>query len=595
MILQKPALNQRILCLLAAIMLLASLLPSPALAETFREALKRGQALEDEEDDEGAIAAYVLAKSMAPNPYNDARIGLARLYAKLGRYSEADSEYQAMLPSTKDKQLRYEYGHFLVNQGKFDSASSIWSDLLAIDPKDVTALYYMGQCLWATDSIDAAKEHFERVIEIAPGSAAAAKAKDKLGHFNNVGEMRKTAKSFPIDPDLGTTGFGWWDLAKMPIHVYIDEGDDVKGYRPIMRNYVFNALESWRAASGARIWFYVDPTDKKGEFDWRTKVANRDPDTLIEKNAEDLLADPIKTNIHVHWVPTLGRALGMAWTSAYDYKTTSAKKKKEKKKDEDEDEKKEESASELDKNSKESDKSKKAREKGEPGAINVTAHVWLTTNCLADGSQLPEQINAANAAVLERQDRCMAEVAIHEFGHVLGLPHTSNPKDIMFGGIFAHNSLDLVESRSLSNGDLRSLAEHYINFQGHGIPIEILGEDLAVAVVRDGHNPALLTTNSRKTERTALPPPVKAPPQDIKYKEVLFDLGTGKYASSLEKLDKLLLTEPKDATAHYLRAITQVNLRNYKAAEDDYKAVTRLLPGSALANKAAAGLKKIEK
>lgn len=603
--------KRKLIASLAVLLNVFFLLPQNANADTFIEALRRGQALEDQDDEEGAINAYVMAKSMAGNPYNDARRALARIYTKLGRYTEADAEYTAMLPATKDRQLRYDYGSFLINQGKFSNAITVWSDILAEDPKDSYALYHLASCYEGTESLDSAKEYYERAISVAPNTNVGRAAKDKLSRIGSAIDQRTKAKFFPIDSPMGEVGLGWWDLAKMPIHVYIDDGTGVSGYRDNMKAYIYRALENWHAASGGRFGFVIDGVDQKAEWEWKNKMGSKDPLIMIGTDPKSVPDDPIKSDIHVHWTDKLGgAALGLAWTDVYAENASKSSKSLKSDKDDDDEDGDDDQKKDLDKE-KEPDKDSKsttstekeknaapAKKKRPKKTVITHAHIWLITNSLADGSGLPEVINAANAAILEKQDRCMYEVTTHEFGHILGLPHATHPKNIMYPGIFALNSSDLLESRSLSNGDLSSLAEHYNNFKGHGYPDgEVTGDAPKTATINDGSQRAVSTENV-KADRSETPPPVKASnvtDNRSKFADVLFELSTGNYSSSVEKLDKILSKEPKNATAHYLKAIALVKLRNYTAAQTEYKLVLQLVPNTELAKKADAGLSKIGK
>lgn len=543
----------RLLAILGGTAFIVSACPS-AWSDTFKEAYERGQAQQACGDDEGAISSYLLAAAMAPDSCSDARIKLARLYARLGRYAEAEAQWQQILSHTQDRHLNSEFALFLINQGKFSQAIGLLNDLISRNPNDAEACYLLGVCQEGTDNIDLAKDYYNRAVSLSPNGMAGLQASEKLARLEHASEAAASGKFFPIDPNLGSKGFGWWDLHNMPIHVYIDDGSGAGSFRPGMRSHVLKALEVWSQASRGKISFICDPPDTRGEMSWKEVSRKLNPLALVN-GSQELPEDPIKAGIHVHWISTLPGALGLAWPDTYKAAA------------------------------------------GHEHVINH-AHIWLRTNCLADGSLMPTSITAANAALLDRHDRVIAEVAIHEFGHALGLPHSSHPRDVMCAGIFSLNSNDLLEGRALSAGDLGSLSEHYNNFAGSGIPAEF--DDLKSAHLDDP--PGNPGTSQVSTVSTDLPE-VDSEEKQVRLPEktgtvsaidaVVADIGSKRYAEGLNRLKTILQQNPENARAYYLRGVIYVLLRSYAEAARNYREVIRLSPGSELSAFAARGLQKI--
>jgi len=109
---------------------------------------KRGTALFESEDFEGAVSEFAAAAALDPN--NSAyHCNLGMAYDEVDRHDEALAEYQKALE---------------------------------LDPNDLTALMSLGYMYSENDEFDKSKEAWDRILQIAPDSAEAQEVQQNLRH-----------------------------------------------------------------------------------------------------------------------------------------------------------------------------------------------------------------------------------------------------------------------------------------------------------------------------------------------------------------------------------------------------------------------------
>lgn len=130
--------------------------------------------LSDEAGNVGSAAtSYQAAIGLQPS-FLQAHINLANLYMKSGRLDDAATEYKQVLvydPGNLGAQLKL--GQLLAMRGDYDSALSLLMQLVKEHPDSHEAETDLGIVLYQKKD-PAARDHFERALQMKPDSASAA-------------------------------------------------------------------------------------------------------------------------------------------------------------------------------------------------------------------------------------------------------------------------------------------------------------------------------------------------------------------------------------------------------------------------------------
>ena len=138
--------------------------------------------------DEGAQEVASLETRVAENPDDAEAAGvLANIYANEGRTVDAIPLYErAVEGNPDDSGLRLAFGIALLRGGNTFDAEIQLKRALELDPNRASAAYYLGQLeqFRPEPDLNAAREWYERVLEIDPDSLIAEQARERLDELD---------------------------------------------------------------------------------------------------------------------------------------------------------------------------------------------------------------------------------------------------------------------------------------------------------------------------------------------------------------------------------------------------------------------------
>ena len=140
------------------------------------------------------------------------------------------------------------------------------------NPNNAQSIFYLGMAQVKTGQLQDARASFERVTHMLPANdplAAKARnnisfiAQNQIANASNSGKAlaivqkshSRTSKPNYLTHVLFNGHVVHFDLAKMPLKVYVESGHDISGWTNEHNNVVTNAMQTWQSANRGRIRF----------------------------------------------------------------------------------------------------------------------------------------------------------------------------------------------------------------------------------------------------------------------------------------------------------------------------------------------------
>lgn len=177
----------------------------------------------------------------------------------------------------------FQMGVAALKQNNLNSALSYFSRSVVENKSDPNRMYFLGYTLKNMGQKERAKRAFETALKLNPSSKLSSKINYQMRNLdtsnaavsaNVAPKVKKIQQRFKGDNYLSHVVANQqicrWDLSKMPLKVYIDDGHNIKGYNPEFRSKVVKSIKAWQTALRNKIRFITvsDPAKADIKVGW---------------------------------------------------------------------------------------------------------------------------------------------------------------------------------------------------------------------------------------------------------------------------------------------------------------------------------------
>lgn len=177
----------------------------------------------------------------------------------------------------------FEAGIAELKQNNLSSALTYFSKSVVENKTDPNRMYFLGLTLKSMGQTVRAKRAFETALKLNPTSKLALKINDQMKGLkpanstvsaNVAPKIRKMQQAFKGDNYLSDVIADQhvcrWDLSKMPLKLFIDNGNAVSGFNPEFREMVVKSTRTWQTALNNKIRFITvtDPAKADIKVGW---------------------------------------------------------------------------------------------------------------------------------------------------------------------------------------------------------------------------------------------------------------------------------------------------------------------------------------
>ncbi len=157
---------------------------------------------------------------------------------------------------------------------------------LKFDPNDASVVYNVAIAYQDMAKFNESISHLQRYLSMESNSIQRAQAQQLISVLSD--DRKKLNSSSNKLPDymdiLQRNNHMWtWSNKRMPLKVYIDGNKGTPGYKPLYRNFVMKALDTWCEASGKKVNYVISKKRDSADIvvTWTPNALSAESETRV--------------------------------------------------------------------------------------------------------------------------------------------------------------------------------------------------------------------------------------------------------------------------------------------------------------------------
>lgn len=191
----------------------------------------------------------------------------ARVYLQDGQNEQACRLLETAAALKPDSAgIHCNLGLALENAGQLEKAISQFERALELSPLMPEATINLAGCYQSLGETGQAIAAYKKYLRLSPQEQDRRQVKDIIT------ALERAETGAGADAQLGDyfdsiarDGALHWSVDKLPIKIYVEDGRDVRGYRPSFPKLLIESLDAWVAASGNRLSYVEVPLSSQAD------------------------------------------------------------------------------------------------------------------------------------------------------------------------------------------------------------------------------------------------------------------------------------------------------------------------------------------
>jgi tetratricopeptide (TPR) repeat protein len=201
--------------------------------------------------------------------YSDLR--KASNFIRSGRHDQAIAPLQEAArydPSTFSAQIHGNLAFVYRQTGAAEKAVAEGKKAVTLDPQDKDSVYCVAVALGDCGRFEEGIDWLKRYAAMEPDQARRGGAANSISMFEqDLDRQKDPCNAAPDYLQIRESNYERWSRERLPLKIYVANGEGVPGHRDVFARFVPRALDAWSDGSGNKLNYVMVPKVEDSDID----------------------------------------------------------------------------------------------------------------------------------------------------------------------------------------------------------------------------------------------------------------------------------------------------------------------------------------